>query len=159
MIRDARTDDVAGIVDIAIAARMFATEDREFLTSALTNSLTEHAGEHRLIVDVERNGRLRAVAYYQPKPAADRVWDLTMIAVRPDTQGAGVGGHLLRSVENDLEARDQRLLLIETSSTEQYDRTREFYRKRDYEEEAIVRDYWAVGDHLVLFRKALSANA
>jgi ribosomal protein S18 acetylase RimI-like enzyme len=155
MIRDAGTDDVDAIVDLAVGAGMFDAADRSFLASALQESLTEHAGEHRLVVDSEADGRLDGVAYFQPKPAADRVWDLTMIAVRPDIQGAGVGSKLLRHVEDELRRQGQRLLLIETSSTGQFDRTREFYRRRDYREEAVVRDYWADGDDLVLFRKTL----
>ena len=65
---------------------------------------------------------------------------------------------MLRGVEEDLRARGQRLLLVETSSTPQYDRTRAFYDKLGYEEEARVRDYWEAGDDLVLFRKALDVR-
>ena len=35
--------------------------------------------------------------------------------------------------------------------------TRAFYAKCCYEEEARIRDYWAEGDDLVVFRKALDA--
>jgi hypothetical protein len=49
-------------------------------------------------------------------------------------------------------------LLVETSSLAQYDRTRAFYAGRGYEEEARIRDYWAVGDDLVVFRKALNTR-
>ena len=65
---------------------------------------------------------------------------------------------MLRRVEEDLRARGGRLLLVETSSLPQYDRTRAFYVKCGYEEEARVRDYWAVGDDLVVFRKALNGD-
>ena len=112
---------------------------------------------HVCVIDDEGDGPL-GVAYYQPKPAADRVWDLTMIAVRPALQGRGRGAVMLRGVEEDLRARGQRLLLVDTSGTPQYDRTRAFYAKLGYEEEARVRDYWAAGDDLVVFRKALNAR-
>lgn len=80
-----------------------------------------------------------------------------MIAVQPARQGQGRGAAVLRHVEEDLLARDQRLLLVETSGLSQYDRTCAFYVKCGYEEEARVRDYWAAGDDLVMFRKALNA--
>ena len=64
---------------------------------------------------------------------------------------------MLRRVEEDLRAGGGRLLLVETSALPQYDRTRAFYVKCGYEEEARIRDYWAEGDDLVVFRKALDA--
>ena len=53
--------------------------------------------------------------------------------------------------------RGQRLLLVEPSGTPQYEITHESYAKCGYEQEARVRDYWAEGDDLVVFRKALDA--
>ena len=81
-----------------------------------------------------------------------------MIAVRPASQGRGRGAAMLRHVEENLRTRDQRLLLVETSGLPQYDRTRAFYVRCGYEEEARVRDYWTAGDDMVLFRKALNRD-
>lgn len=112
--------------------------------------------DHACLIDDE-DGPL-GVAYYQAKPAADRVWDLTMIAVQPAYQGRGRGAAMLHRVEEDLRERDQRLLLVDTSSSPQYDRTRAFYVKCGYEKEARIRDYWMAGDDLVVFRKDLTAS-
>jgi len=49
-------------------------------------------------------------------------------------------------------------LLVETAGTPDYARTRGFYAKCGYEEEARVRDYYAAGVDMVLFRKTLNAN-
>ena len=78
-----------------------------------------------------------------------------MIAVRPDLQGAGRGAALVRHAEQDLRGRGERLLVIRTSGTAQYDRTRAFYRSLDYGEHTRVPDYWTDGDDLVLFTKRL----
>ena len=115
-------------------------------------------GEDGHVCVVDDEGGPLGVAYYQPKIAADRVWDVTMIAVLPSHQGRGRGTAMLRYVEEDLRTRDQRLLLVETSSLPQYDQTRAFYVKCGYEAEARVRDYWERGDDLILFRKALNAG-
>ena len=69
---------------------------------------------HVCVINEEEGGTV-GVAYYQPKPAADRVWDLTMIAVRPAPQERGRGAAMLRSVEENLRARGQRLLFVDTS--------------------------------------------
>lgn len=63
----------------------------------------------------------------------------------------------MRHLEDDLRGRGQRLLLVETSGTAQYARTREFYGRCGYAQEARVRDYWTDGDDLVLFWKRLTA--
>jgi ribosomal protein S18 acetylase RimI-like enzyme len=50
-----------------------------------------------------------------------------------------------------------RVLLVETSSTDQYERTRAFYRGRGYDEEATIREFYGPGDHKVVFWRSLVA--
>ena len=145
------------MIDLAIAAEMFSSDDAGFLEGMLAGYFDGNKDEGHICVIDDEGGPL-GVAYYQPEPAADLVWDLTMIAVRPVRQGQGRGAEMLRRAEEDLRARGGRLLLVLTSSLPQYDRTRAFYVKCGYEEEARVRDYWAVGDDLVVFRKALNGD-
>ncbi len=155
MIRRARTEDTAGIAGLAVATGMFAPEDAGFVTAMLDAYFAGADAEgHACVVDDDGEGPV-GVAYSQPEAAADRVWDLTMIAVRPDLQGTGRGIALLAHVESAVREDGARLLLIETSGTAQYDDTRAFYARRGYDEEARVRDYWTDGDDLVVFRKAL----
>ena len=68
-----------------------------------------------------------------------------MIAVRRDGQGGGRGAALLGHVEQALQASGQRVLLIETSGLPEFARTRAFYARCGYEEEARVRDFFAAG--------------
>ncbi len=145
------------MIDLVVAAEMFSDDDAWLVEGMLADYFDANKDYGHVCVIDDEGGSL-GVAYYQPKSAADRVWDLTMIAVRPDRQGQGRGAAMLRRVEEDLRARDQRLLLVETSALAQYDCTRAFYVKCGYEEEARIRDYWAAGDDLVVFRKALSED-
>lgn len=63
----------------------------------------------------------------------------------------------MQHVEGVLRRGGERLLLVETSATATFDGTRAFYRRLGYAEEARVRDYYAEGDDMVLFRKALAS--
>jgi ribosomal protein S18 acetylase RimI-like enzyme len=45
--------------------------------------------------------------------------------------------------------------LIETSSLPHYGLTRKFYLKHGYEQTAILKDYYADGDDMVVFRKRM----
>ena len=145
------------MIDLVVAAEMFSEDAAWLVEGMLADYFDGNKDEGHVCVIDDEGGTLGA-AYYQPKSAADRVWDLTMIAVQPARQGQGRGAAMLRRVEEDLRARGQRLLLVETSALPQYDRTRAFYVKCGYEEEARIRGYWAAGDDLVVFRKALNED-
>ncbi len=157
MIRPATPEDSAAVINLVVAAEMFPADDAWLVEGMLADYFDANKDDGHICVVDDEGGPL-GVAYYQPKPAADRVWDLTMIAVQPVRQGQGRGAAMLRRVEEDLRARGERLLLVETSALPQYDRTRAFYAKCGYEEEARIRDYWTAGDDLVVFRKALNAD-
>jgi ribosomal protein S18 acetylase RimI-like enzyme len=159
MIRRAVVDDIAAVARVVIATKMFEPEDEAFLTELFGDYFASKIAEgHAFVVDVNGAG-VQGMAYYQPLAAADQGWNLTMIAVRPDLQGHGLGRELMKYVEDELRDQGQRLLIVETSATAQYDRTRKFYAKQGYDEEARVRDYWSDADDLVIFRKRLTAPA
>ena len=86
----------------------------------------------------------------------DRTWDLYWIAVSRDTHAKGIGSQLLRHAEDDIRKKGGRVLFIETSSLPHYELTRKFYLKHGYEINGQLRDYYADGDDMVVFRKRLS---
>jgi ribosomal protein S18 acetylase RimI-like enzyme len=147
--------DGAAVVDLVVAAGMFGREEAGFLADGALDVGDD--GATCLVEDAEDGTGLVSVLFYRPEEAADRAFDLTMIAVRPDLQSGGRGAAMLRHAEDDLRRRGQRLLLVRTSGTEQYDRTRAFYRRQGYAEHLRVPDYWTDGDDLVLFSKRLAA--
>ncbi len=96
------------------------------------------------------------VAYCEPERMTDQAWNLQLIAIRPDHQGQGRGGKLMRYVEETLKARGGRMLLVETLAS--LERTRTFYAKCGYEEEACIRDFYTAGADKIVFRKVLNAD-
>ena len=77
------------------------------------------------------------------------------IAVLPSSQGLGHGGALVAHLEAVLRRRKQRILIVDTSGVDAFARTRDFYRKSGYTEEARIRDFWATGDDKIVFWKSL----
>lgn len=154
MFRTPTPADAPAVVDLVVAAGMFAPEDASFLEAAL---VPRDDGTTCLVEDAPDGRGLASVVLYRPEEAADRVFDLTMIAVRPELQGGGRGTMLMRRAEHDLRDRGQRLLVVRTSGTGQYDRTRAFYRGLGYTEQSRVPDYWTDGDDLILFTTRLTA--
>src|SRR5262245_18041459 len=111
-----------------------------------------HKQGHRSIT-FQQNGQVIGFAYYAPTAMTDRTWDLYWIAVGKHIQAKGVGGQLLHYVEEDIRRHNGRQLFIETSSLPHYELTRRFYLKHGYEQACIQPDYYADGDHMVVFRK------
>ena len=78
------------------------------------------------------------------------------IAVLPSEQGSGHGGAIAGHLEALLKDRGERILIADTSGTDDFARTRAFYRKQGYAEEARIRDFWAEGDDKIVFWKSLT---
>jgi ribosomal protein S18 acetylase RimI-like enzyme len=57
-----------------------------------------------------------------------------------------------------LTVRGARVLLVETSGLPSFERTRAFYRKCGYDEEARIRDFYKAGDDKIVYRKMLDAQ-
>ena len=101
--------------------------------------------------------RLIGFACFGPTPSTDRTFDLYWIAVHPAAQRTGAGAALMHGVETELEGRRARIVVVETSSREDYAPTRQFYHKRGYVENARLRDFYAAGDDRVILTKRLVA--
>jgi ribosomal protein S18 acetylase RimI-like enzyme len=93
--------------------------------------------------------------YTVPEKLTDGTWNMLALAVHPDLQGSGLGTALVQAAEQRLRSLGQRILLVDTSSSDAFTLTRKFYARNGYEEEARIRDFWSAGDHKVIFRKAL----
>jgi len=98
---------------------------------------------------------LAGVAYYVPEPLTDGTWNVLMICVDPEAHGRGIGTALMRHIEDELRGQGARVLLVETSGTPDFARTRGFYDMLGYEREARIRDYYTQNDDKIIFRKAL----
>jgi ribosomal protein S18 acetylase RimI-like enzyme len=102
--------------------------------------------------------RLVGYACYGATPSTDRTFDLYWIAVHPRSQRTGAGAALMSEVERRLEGRRARLVIVETSSRDDYAPTRRFYQKRGYLEAARLRDFYAPGDDRVVLSKRLAGS-
>ncbi len=92
---------------------------------------------------------------YGPTPMTDGTYDLYWIASDPAVRGQGVGASLISGMEGDLRRQKARLIRVETSATEAYGPTRGFYASMKYNEEARIRDFYKVGDDLIMLTKRL----
>jgi ribosomal protein S18 acetylase RimI-like enzyme len=95
------------------------------------------------------------IAYCAPERMTVGTWNLLLIAIHANYQGAGNGAKLMRHIEDQLCVAGERVLLVETSGLPEFERTRNFYTKLNYETEARIRDFYQAGEDKVIFRKSL----
>jgi ribosomal protein S18 acetylase RimI-like enzyme len=153
VIRPAATEDLTALKAVIDATGLFPSA---MLDDMAAGYLGGDAGDEFWLTVDDGDGPV-AVAYCAPERMTQGTWNLLLIAVHPDRQGRGRGAALLRHVERALAARGERLLLVETSGLPSFERTRAFYRRRGYDEEARVRDFYRAGEDKVVLRKALGA--
>ncbi len=156
MIRPITPNDKQAIMAIAEAIGLFSSQELEEFGSMLTEYFDGNMDSDRFWITYD-NGSPVGVAYYAPEPYTQGTWNLYFIAVHPNNQGQGYGARLLHYVEQMLAERGERVLLVETSGLSNFERTRAFYQKQGYEEEARIREFYKAGDDKVIFRKVLAS--
>jgi ribosomal protein S18 acetylase RimI-like enzyme len=150
VIRPLARGDLARVAHLVEANAMFPADLLDGMTAAY---FAGDSAAHRWIV--AEAARLEGVAYCVPEPLTEGTWNVLLICVDPEAHGQGIGTALMRRIEDMLRAEAARVLLVETSGTPEFERTRTFYDLLGYEREARIRDYYSAGDDKVVFRKSL----
>lgn len=152
MIRPTVPADVTALLALASTAMSFSQDELEELNTSLTDYFSGKTTHHLWLADDD--GGLVAAAYCAPERMTNGTWNLLLIAVHPDHQGQGRGTALITHIEQMLTTQGAHLLLVETLAS--FDRTRAFYRKCGFGEEARIRDFYEVGADKIVYRKVLA---
>jgi ribosomal protein S18 acetylase RimI-like enzyme len=156
MIRPTLPDDTDRLVSLTQQTGVFKPLEIVTLREVLDDYHRECQQAGHVCVTLEEQGEVLGFAYFAPAAMTEQTWYLYWIAVVPGSQGRGLGAELLRFVEEDIRRRQGRVLFIETSSLPHYEATRRFYVKQNYDQEAVLREFYAAGDDMVVFRKKLA---
>ena len=154
MIRTITPDETDAVFALAKKLEMFDKDGLELIKATLADYLGGNSND--LWFSADENG-LVGVVYCAPEPMTSGTWNVLMLLVDPDRQRQGHGSALMRYVEQTLVERGERLLIVETSSLDEFEAARKFYSKCGYKEEARIRDFYAAGDDKIFFSKALGA--
>jgi ribosomal protein S18 acetylase RimI-like enzyme len=157
MIRPTTPEDATALLAVATASGLFEPSQTDELAQMLDQHFQATDSPDCWLTDDDDSPM--GVAYAAPERMTEGTWNLYLIAVHPDRQRQGRGKALLAHVEQLLTARGERVLLVETSGTEDFEYVRKFYRHSGYEEEARIRDFYAEGVDKIVFRKQLSPTA
>jgi ribosomal protein S18 acetylase RimI-like enzyme len=109
------------------------------------------SGFFSLVVDMEPG--IGGYVVYGTVPITDNVWELYWFAVDRNIRGQGIGRKLWETAEENMWRAGARLLVLETSSKSEYDRTNLFYARAKYSVVGRIKDYYMVGDDQITYAK------
>jgi ribosomal protein S18 acetylase RimI-like enzyme len=154
-IRPMLPDDKMALLNILETIPEFGPADvlvaREVIDSYLENPAG--SGYNILVVEIDHN----AAAYicYGPTPLTQGTWDIYWMATSPENQGQGIGSSLIVKAESQIIESGGRLIMIETSSRQDYEKALRFYQHHGYEGISRISDFYAPGDDKLILQKKL----
>jgi GNAT superfamily N-acetyltransferase len=151
-----RKEDRMGLQKMLAGIPSFDAEDQAVALELVDIAINDASQtDYLFMLAVDDHDQPIGYACYGPTPLTDGTYDLYWIAVSAELSGKGIGTTLLRAVEDDLRSRSGRLLIIETSSGDAYEKTRQFYLKNGYPLVETIKDFYRPGEDRVTFVKRL----
>ena len=155
-IRSLARKDKAGLLSLLIRTKAFTSREidvaMELIDIVLKDKKQKDYAVHCAVNDQDK---LLGYICYGPSPMTEGTFDLYWIAVDPEVQGQGVGSFLIRFLEEKVGEMNGRMILAETSSISEYEKTLRFYVHRGFKEVARVPDYYYPGNDRITFCKRL----
>lgn len=153
-IRALKHDDIPVLMDILHATDVFSNAECEIALELMNTVMNDPAQQDYVIfVAADANDRAKGYVCLGPTPATQGTYDMYWIAVDPQCYGKGTASVLIKTAESYIRAEGGSLIIVETSSTVKYERTRAFYLKEGYAELAHIRQYYKPDDDLIIYGK------
>lgn len=150
-IRKVKKEDLPALKEVLDSSELFPSE---LLDDMMADYLNKEDSQDIWFTTI-KDGQPISIGYCAPERMTEGTYNLYAIAVHKNLQGQGVGGAMMRFIENLLRESGQRVLLVETSGLPEYELTRKFYDQCNYKREAVVRDFYQEGEDKVIFWKKL----
>lgn len=156
MIRNLINTDRDKILNILVDTNNFNDEEIKIAMELIDVYINEEEqDDYEIFADENEDGELNGYVCIGPRPLTVGTYDLYWIAVNPNVQSRGIGSKLISHIENYLKQKEVRLILIETSGKPSYEKERKFYEKNLYDKFVEIKDFYNVGDSLVIYGKYL----
>ena len=149
-IRPAQRSDIPAIKSVVKDAELFPPEMLDDMIAGYLEVKTR--GIWFVAV---ADGHIVGFGYCEPERMTSGTWNLLAIGLLARYRGRGIGGAMMRYLENRLRTGGGRVLIVETMGTPAYARTRAFYTANGYAEEARIREFYEPGGDKIVFWKHL----
>lgn len=153
MIRSIKPSDVEGLEKLLKKIPNFNEAEVKVAMELIEITVNNPDQTDYNIFVYEEDGKILGYHCTGKRPLTDAVYDLYWIVADPEHSGKGIGKNLLEHAENFVKERKGRWILAETSSKESYLSTQSFYLRNNYTILSEIKDFYAVGDNLLIFGK------
>lgn len=151
----ARIRDRSELRKILVSTRLFYPYEIDVAIDLLDDQIKWKEDSIFSFLFADLDGECAGYVCYGPILTTDNRYDMYWIAVRKDLQGRGIGKLLLDETEKRISGRKGRYIYVETSSRDDYEPTRAFYRRNGYIEVARVPHYYKDNDDMIILMKPL----
>lgn len=159
MIRTLKPSDRTRLKQILESSEQFTSEEVNVAMELVDITINIPGQQDYNIYVKELDGQVIGYHCTGRRPMTDAVYDLYWIVVDAEVKGRGFGRELLNHAEQFVKDQSGRLILAETSSKENYGKTRAFYEKNDYSLLAEIKHFYAKDDSLLVFGKYFMLNS
>lgn len=141
--------DLVGLKEVLDSCGLFPSE---FLDEMIADYLSEEEGLE-IWLTTEVNGKIVSIVYVGPEKLTNGTYNLYAMGVHEDYQRRGIARSVLEVVEDQLKDRKARLLVIDTSNSDNQLAARALYEKAGYLRESVIQEFWDVGEDKVTYTK------
>lgn len=153
MIRSIKPSDINDIEELLKKISNFNAEEFKVAMELVNIAANDSNQTDYNVYVYEEDGKINGYHCIGKRPLTDAVYDLYWIVTNPEKSGSGIGRKLLEHAENFVKERNGRWIIAETSSKEQYLSTQNFYFRNNYSIIGEIKDFYSVGDNLLIFGK------
>jgi len=142
------------IIDIARSVYLFSEIDITCIKDLVSEyfSHSEERDEYHFLV-AKVNKLIQGFICFGHRPLTTGTFDIYWVAVSPNFQKIGLGKELLSAAEEQIIKLKGYLVLIETSGSKEFIKTRAFYQSAGYKITAEIPDFYNKNDSLVIYSK------
>lgn len=148
---DPTNADIENIREIVTSTNFFHDHEIPVAVELVEERLEKgvESGYHFIFADTD--GKTIAYACYGEIPCTKGSYDLYWIATHNDYRGKGIGKTLMAEVERHIKGIGGRVIYIETSSKKMYEPTQKFYENYGCTTDAILKDFYDIGDNKIIY--------
>ncbi len=150
VIKALNIQDKAAMINLASNMQMFAEEEITFIAEIFDNKNNDSIWLGAFVQDA-----MVGTAYCAPMEMTNKTWNILMLLVHPNHRRQAIGKSLMQEVENILSVQNQRLIIVETSSTDNFKTARDFYEAIGYIGQGAITDFYDNNDHKITYTKLI----
>jgi ribosomal protein S18 acetylase RimI-like enzyme len=146
-------EDIQSIREIVESTGFFRADEIDIAVELVEERLSKGKSSGYEFLFACQNMKPVAYSCYGLIPCTIKSYDLYWIVTHNNCRGMGIGSYLLKLTEQEIAKNGGYGIYAETSSREQYESTRKFYEKNDYQMKACFENFYDDSDDKVVYVK------